>query len=143
MECNKCGREITLTEGVVCCPYCGVRIKDEGAGKRRNILIRDLKVADRLKEFIVWLLLCGIFVACFVVLKKPFFSERFALEIPELPDWRVISSIVGSALYFTVAYVVYNHARKHHRRAVAWATAFIVFTPILAGLVYLLTWPKE
>ena len=143
MECKKCGKEITLDDGVVYCPYCGAKLKGEEAPKTRNILLRELKVGDRLKEFIVWLLLCGIFVAFFIVLKKPFFSERFALEIPELPDWRVIASIVGSALYFTLAYVVYNHAKKYHRRAVAWATAFIVFTPILGGLAYLLSWPKE
>jgi hypothetical protein len=140
MQCKKCGKEIPLNDGLVYCPYCGVKLKDEGT--KKGILTKELKVGDRAKAFIVWMLLCGI-MAVFFTLFKGLFSEMFSLEIPSLVDWIVLSLIGATGLYFTLAYVVYNHARKHNRRAVAWATAFVVFTPILAGLAYLLTWPKE
>lgn len=140
MECKKCGKEITLNDGVVHCPYCGVKLKGEDT--RKSILTRELKVGDRVKAFIVWMLLCGIMAVFFTVFKE-LFSKRFGLEIPGLVNWIVLSLIGAIGLYFTLAYAVYNHAKKHDRRAVAWATAFIVFTPILAGLAYLLTWPKE
>jgi len=140
MKCNKCGREITLNDRGVYCPYCGARVKGEDT--RKSILTRELKVGDRVKELMVWMLLCGI-MAVFFTLFKELLSERFSLEIPGLVNWIVLSLIGAVGLYFTLAYVVYNHAKRHHRRAVAWATAFIVFTPILAGLAYLLSWPKE
>ena len=43
MECKKCGKEITLDDGVVYCPYCGAKLKGEEAPKTRNILLRELK----------------------------------------------------------------------------------------------------
>ena len=146
MECKKCGKEITLNDGMVYCPYCGVKLKGQDAPKRRSIFTRELKIGYGVKALIVWVLLCVILL----VLYSRFYNSvweiiwyRFGWEIQGLFGWMVISMICGIALYFTLAYVVYNHAKKHHRRAVAWTTAFIVFTPILGGLVYLLTWPKE
>lgn len=140
MECHKCGKEIVLDDALVYCPYCGVKLKGESTEK--SILRKELKVGDSVKAFIVWLLLCGILLVLFT-LSKQLISENFGFEIPELLDWRVLSIIVTVGLYFTLAYAIYNHAKKHDRRAVAWATAFIVFTPILSGLLYLLSWPKE
>ena len=142
MKCKKCGKEITSNDGVGYCPYCGGKLKVENTPKNKSIFTRELKVGDSIKALIVWMLLCGI-MAVFFTLFRELFSERFGLEIPGLINWIVLSLIGAIGLYFTLAYVVYNNARKHNRRAVAWATAFIVFTPILAGLAYLLTWPKE
>jgi len=142
MECSKCGKEISLNDGIVYCPYCGGKMREESLPKSKGIFTRELKAADSVRALIVWLLLCGI-LAVFFTLFRELFSEKFGLEIPGIGNWIVLSLIGAIGLYFTLVYAVYNHARKHNRRAVAWATAFIVFTPILAGLLYLLTWPKE
>jgi hypothetical protein len=142
VECNKCGKEITLNNGAVYCPYCGVKLKGEDTPKRKSIWTRQLKIGDGVKAFIVWLLLCVIVVPFFGLVKW-LVSARFGLDIAGLADWIVVCLIGAIALYFTLAYVVYHHAKKHHRRAVAWATAFVVFTPVLGGLAYLLSWPKE
>ena len=141
MKCTKCGSELNATDGVLYCPFCGNRLKNEH-NNNKNPLTRELKVSDGLKELIVWLLLCGILVTLFLV-SKQLISNAIGVEIPASLMWIIYSAIAGIGLYFTLAYVVYNHAKKHHRRAVAWATAFIVFTPFIAGLLYLLSWPKE
>ncbi len=139
MECKKCGKEITLNDGVVYCPYCGVKLKGEDTAKRKSIFTRELKVHDSVKALIVWILLCVVIWALSIL-----FGELSSfLSRPEFTIWDGLGLIGGLALYITLAYVVHNHAKSHNRRAVAWTTAFIVFTPILAGLAYLLTWPKE
>lgn len=38
---------------------------------------------------------------------------------------------------------IYKHAKAYGRNAVAWATAFVFFSPLWAGIAYLLTWPKD
>jgi len=57
--------------------------------------------------------------------------------------WVVVSSIVVFVVGFNIAGadIVYHHARRHKRKALAWATAFILFSPLLTGIVYFLTWP--
>ena len=35
------------------------------------------------------------------------------------------------------------YVKRHGRNGTAWTTAIVVFTPILAGIAYLLTWPKS
>ena len=122
------------------CPYCGDKL--EKASGNKNLLTRELGISDSIKAFIVWLLLFGIFVVLYTVFKQ-LFSSIIGIEIPGLFTWIIIAILAGVGVYFTFAYVVYNHAKKHNRRAVAWATAFIAFSPILAGLLYLLTWPKR
>ena len=39
--------------------------------------------------------------------------------------------------------VLRHYVRQHDRNVIPWTTASLVFTPILAGIVYLLTWPKD
>ncbi len=142
MQCNKCGKEIALNDDMVYCPYCGNKLESTSSKNKTNLLTKKIKINDSLKELIVWLLLCGILVAFFAVFGQ-LFSELIEIEIPELFTWIALVTIAFVAAYFTLAYAIYNHAKKNNRRAVAWATAFIVFTPILAGLFYLLSWPKE
>ena len=144
MECKKCGKEITLNDGVVYCPYCGVKLKGQDAPKRRSIFTRELKVPGIVKAFIVWMLLCVVIWVLSVAFHgfDELRSDIYHIGLV-LPIWTYPALIGAIALYITLVYVVYDHAKRHHRRAVAWTTAFIVFTPILAGLVYLLTWPKE
>jgi len=59
--------------------------------------------------------------------------------------WAPIASIIaaGLALYIVATQTVYSNAKRHGRNAIRWATAFVLFTPILAGITYLLTWPKD
>jgi hypothetical protein len=45
--------------------------------------------------------------------------------------------------YIVIPHIVYDNAKRHGRNAVRWTTAFVVFTPVLAGIAYLLTWPKS
>lgn len=130
MECDKCGKEITLTEGVVYCPYCGVKLASEESTKRKGVLSRELKIPHGVKPLIVWALLCVVIWWLSVL-----FGELSSfLSRPEFPTWIGLALTGGLALYITLAYVVYDYAKKHHRRAVAWTTAFIVFAGILAGL---------
>ncbi|AII58083.1 hypothetical protein X792_04950 [Dehalococcoides mccartyi CG1] len=60
------------------------------------------------------------------------------------PKWDLVLLLSGiTGLTLSMAWGMYFHALEHNRRAVAWATAFAVFGPILAGIAYLLTWPKQ
>jgi len=140
MECKKCGKEITLSDGVVYCPYCGVKLKGEDS--RRSGATRKLKASYSTLAAVLLIILGGLLVVL-INMYRVSIGEWLGLEIPELSNWMVICIIVGIGLYSTLPYAVYNHAKKHNRRAVSWAAACIVFTPILAGLTYLLTWPKK
>jgi hypothetical protein len=56
----------------------------------------------------------------------------------------LIASLGGIYIFYILApYAVYHNAKRHGRNAVRWTTAFVVFTPVLAGIAYLLTWPKS
>ena len=139
MECEKCGKEISLDDGVVYCPYCGVKARREEG--RESVVTK--KVGANYIEvvlLIAWIALCG-FLVVFVNMNTVVIGALLGLEIPELSNWMVTCVLAGIVLYIVVPYAVYNHAKRHHRRAVAWTTACIAFTPILGGISYLLTWP--
>jgi len=55
----------------------------------------------------------------------------------------VIPWIFAIGFYVAVIDVIYLHAKRQRRNVVRWITAFIVFSPLLAGIAYLLTWPKS
>lgn len=55
----------------------------------------------------------------------------------------VIASIVVFYLYIFTTRIIYRHAKPNRRNVVRWTTASIVFSPLLAGLIYLLTWPQK
>ena len=69
-------------------------------------------------------------------------------EVEERIVWALTPSLtilVVTALYVLYVFptvMVYHNANRVGRNAVRWATAFVVFTPLLAGIAYLLTWPK-
>lgn len=46
-------------------------------------------------------------------------------------------------LVIVFARFIYLHALAYERNAVAWATAFVFFSPLWAGIAHLLTWPKD
>jgi hypothetical protein len=37
--------------------------------------------------------------------------------------------------------ILRHYIKQHKRDVTAWTTAIIIFTPVLTGIVYLLTWP--
>jgi len=56
----------------------------------------------------------------------------------------LVACLAGFYIFYILApYAVYHHSKRHGRNTVRWTTAFVVFTPVLAGVAYLLTWPKE
>ena len=61
------------------------------------------------------------------------------------PTWAPLASlfIALAILYAVGVWIIYNHAKRHNRNAMRWATAAIAFSPILAGIAYGLTWPKS
>lgn len=50
--------------------------------------------------------------------------------------------IVALAVYTGGTSVVYRHAKRNGRNVVRCVTASLLFSPILTGIVYLLTWPE-
>ena len=146
MKCNKCAKEISNANDIVYCPFCGGRLETK-AGSEKSLLRRELKVSYWLRALIVWVLIVGILEVLDFALVVPQMEEiwvaLFGVNSAGILNWLSLAFIMGIGTYFTLAYVVYSHAKEHRRRAVAWATAFIVFTPILGGLLYLLSWPKE
>jgi len=141
MECKKCGKNITQDENMAYCPYCANKL-DNNADINKSILRKEVNISDGFKAFIAWLLMVGI-LAVFFALFQTLFEDATGYEITELFTWISLGGIACVALYFTLAYIIYNHAKKRNRRAVAWATVSVVFSPIVAVFFYLLSWPKE
>jgi hypothetical protein len=46
-------------------------------------------------------------------------------------------------LYIVSIWLIYRHAKRYNRNAVRWTTAAIVFSPVLAWIVYGLSWRKN
>jgi hypothetical protein len=66
--------------------------------------------------------------------------------IPGNPlEWAPVAwaIIAAGILYIVGTWIIYRHAKHHKRNAVAWTTAAIAFSPVLAGIAYGLTWPKS
>lgn len=148
MKCNSCGKEIPIVENMIHCPFCGMKIENEVASdSKKSIFRKELNVSYWFRALIVWWLIVGILTVLNFTLIAPqmekFWVFLFGPDSVESLNWLSIVGIIGIGIYFTLAYVVYSHAKEHNRRAVAWATAFIIFTPVLGGLFYLLSWPKE
>jgi hypothetical protein len=54
--------------------------------------------------------------------------------------WGLSAAII---LYIVGIWIIYQYAKRHGRNVVRWTTAAITFSPVLAGIVYGLTWPKS
>ena len=70
-------------------------------------------------------------------------TQRYVME--SKITWAPAASIWVCIIGFSIAaaHIIYHHAKRHGRNAVAWATAFIVFSPFLSLVVYLLSWPNN
>ncbi len=53
----------------------------------------------------------------------------------------VSTILVASCLYVVLSCTIHQHAQRNGRNVIRWTTASLVFTPLLAGIAYLLTWP--
>jgi len=54
--------------------------------------------------------------------------------------WAIIAALI---VYIVGCWIIYQHAKRYRGNAVRWATASVVFSPVLAGIAYGLTWPKS
>jgi hypothetical protein len=73
-----------------------------------------------------------------------FLSVLFSLILGAATEsWEL--PVLVSIFFLTLAsaFFIYYHAKAYGRNAVRWATAFIIFSPLWAGIAYLLTWPKR
>ena len=141
MKCPHCQKEISEADSLYC-PYCGKKLKPTEKKK--------LNPTNLILLGVIWALGSGFFSAIF-----------FAIDFENSPSsyygsgrpnpywyspisWAPTASIVTSIIILNIisAYIVYHHAKRHGRNSVAWATAFLAFSPLLAGIAYGLTWPK-
>jgi len=116
-----------------------------------------------LKSFLLWFLVCGILACVFFVidsvddpLRQQIIWRPIGEPPPEQPPeptyvrvvhytWSPIATTIVFILYFNIftAVSLRYYVERHGRNVVRWTVACIIFTPILAGVAYLLTWPKD
>jgi len=123
MECPHCQKGIIET-GFVYCPHCGNQlIKEKKANLRKGGLI----------AFLIWVIINAVFAIVILALGGGFgpIDYLIVMGISALP-----------VLYGFGAWAIYTVAKHHNRNAVRWLTIAIVFSPILAWIVYGLSWRK-
>ena len=101
-------------------------------------------------DLLAWVLICGVITGVFFLIDNQSTSGQLIWN-PEIGrfvkessiSWAPAASIWVGLIGLTIAaaHIIYHHAKRHGRNAVAWATAFIVFSPFLSLIVYLITWP--
>jgi len=98
-----------------------------------------------ISNLLIWILVCGVLSACFFIIEDVTDTNLPRLRGQAQVGWAAGLSTFVFILGFNLATtdVLRHYVRHHGRNVVSWATASIVFTPILAGVVYLLTWPKD
>lgn len=149
MKCPHCQKEISEADSLYC-PYCGKKLKPTEKKK--------LNPTNLILLGIIWTLGSGVFSAIFFAIDDsdttygrpygdgwhPVLRGQEYLYCSHI-TWAPTASIVTSIIILNIisAYIVYHHAKRHGRNPVAWATAFAVFSPLLAGIAYGLTWPKS
>ena len=104
-----------------------------------------------ISNLLIWILVCGVLSVGFFILEDVTDTGRYYVRHSRYgsPGWTggwatglsIFTTILGFNLATTE--VLIHYVRQHERNLVSWATASLVFTPILAGIVYLLTWPKD
>ena len=117
--------------------------KNESRQKRANKRL--------ISNLLIWILVCGILSVCLFFIEDV--TDTGSKLVRHVRDgsrgwtggWAAGLSIFITILGFNLATtdVLRHYVRQHGRNVVSWATASLVFTPILAGVVYLLTWPKD
>jgi hypothetical protein len=124
MECPHCQKEISES-GFVYCPHCGKQlIKEKKANLRKGGLI----------AFLIWVIINAIFAIVILALGgglRPI-DYLIVMGISALP-----------VLYGFGAWAIYIVAKHHNRNAVRWMTIAIVFSPVIAWIVYGLSWSRS
>ena len=126
----------------------------ESAGIKKGKLpeSRQKRANKRLiSNLLIWVLVCGLLSAGFFILEDV--TDTGSRLVRNFRDagrdwtggWAAQFSIFMTILGFNLATtdVLRHYVRQHGRNVVSWTTASIIVTPILAGIVYLLTWPKD
>ena len=118
---------------------------------KRFMKIRQRSLIDRsLLNLILWILIWGLFSGLFFTID--YFDGTIGGGSGRLHDglyspytWAPIVTIVIGIIGFYIAGadIIYYDAKRRARNVVAWTTASIVFSPCLAAIAYLLTWPKN
>lgn len=102
-----------------------------------------------IQNFILWVLICGFLIAIIFVIHHFIGSnhvyvprsQRYGIDW----HWASILSLIIAIIGFNIASadILKHLINKHGRNVIAWTTSIIVFTPFLATIAYLLTWPKN
>lgn len=91
---------------------------------------KKLNLSDILSESIaLWVLVSGLI--------------HVSLYFGEISGVLITIIIWSGGFVIASAFFIYHHAKLYGRNHVAWTTAFLFFSPVWAGLVYALTWPKN
>jgi len=130
MKCPHCQKEISEADSLYC-PYCGKKLTQGSV--QRGIRFNSPRAAI---PFLWWFVVCAP-LAILLTIAEVIVTNQVT------EGWAAFSLFVAApGIYIASVYVIYDNARRHGRNAVAWTTAAIVFSPILAGIAYGLTWPK-
>ncbi|MFC1948105.1 hypothetical protein ACFLXY_09330 [Chloroflexota bacterium] len=81
-----------------------------------------------------------------VYTKNPFSTNPYKdMWTSYVSDGLTWSPIVTGVLLFNMisAALLRPYIKRHGRNNISWTTAIILFSPILAGFTYLLTWPSR
>ena len=122
------------------------KTEDTGSKKGKLPESRQKRANKRLiSNLLIWILVCGLLSLLFFWLEDITAPWTYHRGLSPKPSWAVEPSIFVTILGFNLATtdVLRHYVRQHGRNVVSWTTASLVFTPILAGVVYLLTWPKD
>jgi len=146
MKCPHCQKEISES-GSIYCPYCGKRLKP-GQGRVKGIFSWNLVVWPAL----TWVILSGF---CYW-LDKQELAKVFSRYIYHFGQWMGVYDLVpgnplewaveawvimaAGILYIVGIWIIYYHAKRYNRNTVCWTTTAIVFSPVVAWIVYGLTW---
>lgn len=149
MKCPNCRKEISES-GFAYCPYCGKKLKSN-KDKTKGIFSWHLVVWP----FVTLLIACGI---CSWLDKRdpamgwlpnpnplPGQPHHNYQPLPDNPfDWAPFAwvFIAAAILYIVGVWIMCKHAMRNNRSAVRWTIAAILFTPVLAWIVYGLTWHR-
>jgi hypothetical protein len=131
--------------------YCGAHKGIEMKGSR--LVPNSLRALILL--FLIPSILCCIFYVAdffdgtthtYTTYTYGWLEKTIVVETIVWADDAIAVTVILAAVYIfylVIPLIVYDDAKRHGRNPVRWTTAFVVFTPLLAGIAYLLTWPKS
>ena len=109
---------------------------------RRITMFGKRKLFDKaLVNFLLWIAISAILTGIFFGIDTIDGTSRDMFEdIVWAPGLSLFVTIVIFNLLS--ADILRRYIKHHGRNVVSWITAIIVFSPFLAGIAYLLTWPN-